>query len=547
MWRFTIDVGNVAGPLGDVRLDVQTWDGTNTVRLAPVQVAATTQFAVADNIRSVTLAFTHARYAPLAFILARDAQEPVWRWTNPLQLVTTSGQDVRVGATLVRLKHAETTYVPESQILQLARDAKEPKDLDAQRNRRNPPTAVRAAPLRGALLEKGGQLYRRSGAPNIARFHILNPDPLGDPKAAGWARFSSSTLSVSPWTVSRTHLFEYGDVGTDARGPRFLVAVWMPNAVANVGYPEIDMLVWFTPNTTLPFYPADEYPFHGDYPYTLMALGGATRDPKTKAYASHPYDGDQKYTAVGFGHLLGSHVLAHQMIAAGRAAAIVVPVAPSAQFELWESPVTLMRMLKEISRYIPRNDNDRVAKVHPKPPRLGRVGVAGFSAAGQRLLTLLNRPGPALHYVDPVWGTSADAREFDAAWSELWCIDGNFGTKHHEFLEKVTRWARQGTSRARIYKNDFTDGRWDPRAESNGEFANWVKKATVQHREDGTNWAISCADSERQMQVVSVSKSYVVSPTSTEQPAMPDATHENMPRIFFGHAAVTSGFKTMKY
>jgi hypothetical protein len=397
MWQFTIEVGNVAGPLGDVRLDVQTWDGTNTLRLTPVQVAATTQLAVADHVRSVTLTFTHARYAPLAFMLAREAQEPVWRWTNPLQLVTTTGQDVRVGATLVRLKHVETTYVPDSQILQLARGAKEPKDLDAQRKHGDPPKAVRAAALRGALLEKGGEFYRQSGAPNFARFHILNPDPLGDPKAAGWDRFSSSTQSVSPGTVGRTHLFEYGDVGTDARGPRFLVAVWLPNAVANVGYPEIDMLVWFTPNTSLPSYPADEYPFHGDYPYALMALGGVTRNPKTKAYASQPYEGEQKYTTLGFAHLLGSHRLAHQMIAAGRAAAIVVPVAPSSHFELWKSPSTLMRMLKEISRFIPRNDNDRVAKVHSKPPRLGRIGVAGFSAAGQRLSTLLNRLGPTFH------------------------------------------------------------------------------------------------------------------------------------------------------
>jgi hypothetical protein len=150
-----------------------------------------------------------------------------------------------------------------------------------------------------------------------------------------------------------------------------------------------------------------------------------------------------------------------------------------------------------------------------------------------------------------VWGTSDDAREFEAAWGELWCIDGNFGASHHDFLEKVIRWAGHGTNRARIYKNDFTDGRWDPRTEPSGKFADWVKKATVQRREDGTNWAISCADSERRMQVVSVSQSYMVSPTSTEEPTMPNTkdgqTHENMPRIFFGHAAVTSGFKTMKH
>ena len=276
---------------------------------------------------------------------------------------------------------------------------------------------------------------------------MLKPDPLGNPAADGWARFSATRHDVPPSGLSRVHLFEYGEVGAARSAPRFLVAVWLPNAMADVGYKEMDTLVWFTPSTNPPDYPVADYPFTGDYPYALMARGGLELNDK-KQYVSHPYEGLQSYVQLPFGHLHASHFLSHHMLAAGRAAAIVIPVAPSANFELWLSPTTLMRMLKEICVAIPRNNIDRVAKLHPKPPKLGRVGVAGFSSSGDRLKRLLKRNGPDIHYMDPEWGTPTDAQEFNAAWRELWCIDGNFGKGHREFLENVATWVRQ-SDRAR--------------------------------------------------------------------------------------------------
>jgi hypothetical protein len=333
-----------------------------------------------------------------------------------------------------------------------------------------------------------------------------------------------------------------------------LVAVWLPNVLTDVGYyPKLDVLVWFTPNTTGIHYPVVQYPFRGDYPFALVAEGGISRDPKTKIYSSpQPYVGIQRYVNLPFGHYFtAGHYLAHQMIAAGRAVAIIVPVAPSSHFELWEYPGTLMRMLKELCLSIPTTDNDRIAKLHTKGRVLGRVGVAGFSSAGGRLHTLLtntvqNNPR-SKSYDSDVWGTAADANEFKEGLREFWCIDGNFGAQHEDFLEKVAKWVDQSKNRkARIYKNDFTDGRWDPRNEQGGAFGKWVKSAKVQQAAAGLNWAVSCSDATRDMQVVSVSKSYMVNLNSKEEPLLPDATHENMPRVFFGHAAVTSGFQTLR-
>src|SRR4051812_37732906 len=99
------------------------------------------------------------------------------------------------------------------------------------------------------------------------------------------------------------------------------------------------------------------------------------------------------------------------MVAAKRACAIVVPIAPSGHFELWQSSTTLMRMLKEICRWLPRDDDGRHAKLHPAPPTVGRVGVSGFSAAGVHLAALLDRQGADIHYQDKEWGIQRDAAD----------------------------------------------------------------------------------------------------------------------------------------
>jgi hypothetical protein len=384
-----------------------------------------------------------------------------------------------------------------------------------------------------------GTHYRNSGAPPERTYHILAARPLGEPgrkdwpvDAPGWGRFATTKHDADPGVSGRLHVFEYGEIATNTSAPRFLVAVWIPPQFLRAGTTEIDFVVWFTPNTHLPTYVDVEYPFRGDYPYVLMARGP-------------PYAASQNYSELGFGHLFASHRLAYQMVAAERAAAIVIPIAPSSHFELWESPVTLMRMLRELCRGMPRDDDGRIAKIHLPPPAVGRVAVAGFSAAWRRLSALLDGNGADGHYQDPVWGTQADRRAFTTAWQELWCIDGNFGSEQAAFLDKAARWARQSTDhRLRIYKSDFT-GHWDPRTADGGEFGRTMATAVSVQRGNGQHWAVHSSGLDGRIQALSMSNSYAVSPGGILSPAWDPQgrPHENMPLLSFGHALAASGFR----
>lgn len=369
--------------------------------------------------------------------------------------------------------------------------------------------------------------------------HILAPDPLGDAgtsdwpvNAPGWERFRTTVGSATPGTSGRIHVIEYGDVGAQGTGSRFLVAVWLPHELARVGRSTIDLLVWFTPNTNPPNYPASL----GDYPYVLTAHG------------TGPYSARQPYVELPFAHWSTQHFLAYQLLAARRSAAIVIPVAPSSDFALWESPTTLMHMLKDICRWLPRDDDGRVPKIHPPPATVGRVGVAGFSSAVDRLDLLLNRSGPSGRYGDRIWGSAApDHVDFDRAWRELWSIDGAFHGdlgKQARFLDKAAQWVRhQPDRRLRLYKNDFTDGRWDPRAaDPRSAFGRAMRGARCVERGKDAHWAVFCAAPDRGIQALSMSKSYSVSGGVTGAPAWDNRPHENMPRLCTGHAFATSGF-----
>jgi hypothetical protein len=317
----------------------------------------------------------------------------------------------------------------------------------------------------------------------------------------------------------------------------------------------MDYLVWFTPNTRAPAYPFVQYPYGGAYPYMLMAGGGLTKSEQS--YGPKPYTAEQNYTTVSFSHYFLSHYLAYQILAAKRAVALIIPSAPSSHLELWERPATLMRMVKELCRAIPRNYNNKTLKVHLPPPSVGRVGVSGFSSAGPRLQTLLlhlpNYEKFNIAKDKDIWGSSRDAADFDQAWRELWCIDGSFENmgKHSAFLQAVVNWL-QGNSdrRARIYKNDFTNARWDPRTEKGEPFASWVRSSSIVEKTAANNWALSCVAKTHRLQAISISKTYSISAAGNDQPPLPregvgHRTHENMRRIFFGHAALTSAFRTL--
>jgi hypothetical protein len=529
-WRFVLQVRDVSDVgIEEAALQLSTWTGAGNVLVNPRQtIGATHSVTTADNVINVVFDLTHPRFGPLAVNLVRSPGESVWRWTDPRQRIWTKGSDVVVEATMFRARAAPVVYVPEEELVRRATAAKSAADV----GKKKPLETVRVDNLSGVLITKDN-FYRNAGGPEIPSLHLMAADPLGDANAAGWKRFKSTVhAKVWPWRDSRIQMVEYGEIGTNGPyGPRFLAGVFLPKGLTSVGRKTIDFMVWFSPNPRAPAYPHVEYPFRGDYPYVLMALG-----------AKAPYEANQRYVTLPYAHLnSGQHFLAYNMVAAKRAAAIVIPVAPSAHFELWESPVTLMRMLKEICRWLPRDDNGRQPKVHPPPPSVGRVGVSGFSAAGVHLSALLARQLPSPRYREALWGTTKDAADFDAAWGELWSIDNNLGSAFRDFVNRGAAWSRQGDRRFRVYKNEFT-GYWDPRKETRGEFARAMKNVTPDWQGTKEHWAISMAEPSGRIHAISVSTRYVVSPGEKDQPTMPNMTHENMPRLFFGHAAATSGY-----
>ena len=394
-WQLRLTVGDAGdGPVPGALLRMTTRAGTGNFDVRPTTViGADVDLLVPDTTENVVVSLAHPRFAPLVVMLVHGPGETGWRWTEAALRVTTQGGRVTVGAVLSRMRLAPLTTAGEVDLVRRAEQVK--ARVDAAARRLPVPFGVRTDGLPGMLRDR--EFYRNSGAPDGRAFHILAAEPLGDARRADWPvtapswnRFATTVRAVSPGRSGRIYLLEYGEVGPGKAGPRFLVTVWLPHQFARVGCPSIDFLVWFTPSTDPPVYPRVGYPYGRDYPYVLVARGdGSHQDP---------YRVNQSYAEVGFGHPFGAHKLVYQLLAAQRSAAIVVPVASSSHFELSESPVALMWMLKEVCRAVPRDEDGRTAKRYPDPPAVGRVG-----AASHQLGALLGGAGAAVHHLDSLY------------------------------------------------------------------------------------------------------------------------------------------------
>lgn len=303
------------------------------------------------------------------------------------------------------------------------------------------------------------------------------------------------------------------------------------------------MVVWLHPHTNNPaVQPQSAYPFGPPYPYGLI---GVRIDDQTTAAA-------QRFLDIPAFHLLSQHFLAYQLLAARRQAVIVVPVAPSSHFELFTAPGTLMRMLREIYCWLPFElPRGGEAKVYPPPRIVGRVGVSAFSASVPFMARLMTVRSPDGHYAKEPWGGPKDVSDFYDAWREQWAIDG-VADGFKRYLDQAAGWVQGGSDRRlRVYKSDFTGGRWLPTAAGRGPGASLVKGATPLTRSSGKLWAQWAADSRDRWHAVSFSNDYVLGPpaasgASPRPQLLPTGPHELMPRICFGHAAGTSGLASAR-
>jgi hypothetical protein len=552
-WRVALRLADASGsPVSNARLATEVWTGGATVERTASRSLDTAEatFPVDEPALSIAVHLRHDRFAPLTIALTRSPGETVWRWTSPAQRVATRGSDIDVAATLRRVVAAPAAWQDE-RVLQSRAEALQGRlDDNDSRNRAaakrgRPPTAptwemIDADP--GAALTDRDRTAYRSALPWLTaapRFRIAEHNPLADDaSAAGWGRFRTRLVSVDPSRSGRLYLVEYGEVGdAAAAGPRFLVGMWVPQRLHTLGLRELDFVVWLHPHTNnRRTTPQSDFPFRSPYPYAIVAV----KNPSGRAVAA------QRFPDIACAHIGRQHYLAHALEAAAVDAVLVVPVAPSSHFEPFESRQTLMRMLRELCLWIPRDDDRGRPAVHSAPPTVGRVVVSGFSSSVPRLTTLMTTRTPAFHYGEAVWGTPADAVAFDAAWRQQWAIDGvndGFGT----YLHQAASWVRSGSDRRiRIYKSDFTSGRWNPQAaQGAGAWSGLVRGATPAVRRHGKLFGLWVADSRDRWHALSVSNDFVLAapgdPAAAEEPPLVGAPHELMPRICFGHAAATSG------
>ena len=149
------------------------------------------------------------------------------------------------------------------------------------------------------------------------------------------------TGSSTSWSTGRS-------AGRLARPALCLVGVWVPLRLHALGSPRTRLRRLAPPHTNNPLAnPQVRYPFGPPYPYGLIVTRGRSNAPIAA----------QRFLDIPVAHIGTQHFLAYALLAARRDAVVVVPVAPSSHFEPFESPGTLMRLLRELCLWIPRDDD----------------------------------------------------------------------------------------------------------------------------------------------------------------------------------------------
>ena len=551
-------VSDVNGaPVEGAELRRSIWSGSQLETMPPLKISSDFLFDAGPNARNIVCELRHPQYAPLVISMLRNPSDQVWTSTNPTRQVLTSGQNITVGAVLGRLRWAPARYVPEDQLTSKAGALKgllmnkvraDPKAKD------KPYYAPQDDSYRAVLTTQDGTSYRRLAQVQhkIPDFHVATPDLVGvDPTQPGWGHFAFQTASVDPANSGSFYLTEFGEVAADlSAGPRFLVGVWVPNGLGQLGLQSVDFILWLHPATTTNpnRFPQDSYPYRTKYPYPIWA---GTENGASLFVV-------QRYADIPIHHLYDTHFLVYQMEAARRNAVIVAPVGPSGSFGPLTSQSSLFRLLRELCFWMPRGDPKALGTParFPPPPQVGRVAVAAFSSSVPYLQTLIESPQTVLPYAEKEWGAgpigtarfgvATDNRAFDSAWSEIWAIDG-VASGFPTFVERTLTWFKSRSDRfLRIYKSTWTGG-WDLQAPASTQVKEFVTRGRTVERRSGDAKAVVVQDPGGRWTFASMTNEFMCGPKPAGPPSPqldpdPDRAHEMMPRVLFGHAVGSSGF-----
>ena len=545
-----VDVTGAPVPLVTVSAAYQPAGGSEPI----VTFSAVTGWTI-DCDGSTPLSLTvmpPSAMAGKASVTVQPSSDPsTWAWDNPA---------VNVQGGLLGPSHITLT---------IGRTAEAPFDRTSDSTllgaARNKDGTITGATITGVLGDPdpsriSGSIVRHLSAPAVSNFRVADSSLIGNPSATGFARFNFLMRPADPLTQGRFILIEYGDPDTRAFADRrrYLVAVWAP---APLDHPllqpsKLDVIVHYSPSTIRAPFTAVTYPYGA---IALEAVGIVL----------------QPYIALAMRHLFSFHRLAYALIAAGRSAAIVMPISPAGVWGPFGVGAGLWRFLLELPVLLASTGFSAPHfTFQHRPATIGNVAVTGFSEGGTVASSLLTRgsvftdpPGTAFNWTKAPpaqWSAPNADQAFSDHFIEYWDVDSSFvGQPAKAFQTQrgaMARWyAAAPSRRLRMYHSVSTAQAWTPApgTEPDPDFRALLKTVqttppSARQRSSTTgDWAQQWDDSSSPSRwtIVMFSDSAGRPPASSGYVGGPNGLpvrnaagqflpgHELMPQIAFGHAA----------
>lgn len=513
-----------------------------------------------------------ARFAAPATVLAVSASHPDylaesvtaqasgsgWVWENPVCTVTAKTPDVEARIRLSRLDAARILAVSNDELEK--RPAFDPQAVFTWKD--------------AAGNDTGRYLGMFNDVRKVAcADHPLLPTSPGD----GWDRLRHvQPREVDPSRRGRLCWLTWGGIGDG--DPRLLVGAWVPR-FAGPAPSQLDVIVFFSPTTTPDKgYPADRFPWRGPYPFQTTR-DGQVRDKGPPALV-------QKYMILLYRYLFFEKYFAYQLLAARRSALILYPIQASGDWGPLAHASGLARLLVETFHFLHRTrqtglfvtdggEQDTAPRpggrlgrpaIHPQPPVLRRLVLAGFSAGIGPVTSMLGAAAsselPDKRFRKELWG--ADSSSLLGAWKEAWDLDGaHFSVGGapksasvearpngwSTFEDAAVAWLRRDDARMlRSYRTEFT-ARWpggvfDPTA--TGKLIQFAPAARRAARAGSSSAAERHEDAR--CSLVYFGSDYLHHTPVTKGADEPrfwsfttDGDHHALPAVAFAHAASLSG------
>jgi hypothetical protein len=518
---------------------------------AHVAMPGTTFHAIADKSGSAKLPLSPQQALKLnvshPYYVTEDVEfEPDVRsgnWNNGLVKRQLVNEDVVLTVQLGRCITAPTSFVEASEIARLV------QANDSQ-----------AKEFKAALLFKPpafpDQFAYRFQWYNASSIRIaggdLLPTTAPNDNQKGWDRFQTDTASdVQVANNGRFFWLMYPQQPTERQ---YVVAIWSPNVLSDTTLETLDMVVYFSPNTSS---------YEGIYPFGLV--GG-----KGEGVA------DQPYMTLGKKYLLDEYYFAPEMTARRNPSVLVMPICRQGDWGPFATGGGLLRLLREVAVFLQRECRTsslgvkqtaydpayRLAGASLRSstteirgadfgdtPTVGKVAVAFFSTGALPAKQVMSRWGVGSGLVEQYWGAPrGQGQDPSAAWStswrELWDMDGFHPATGGwgNYLQLLQKWYDQNATK--VIRLCHSSGRVPPNplTDTNPIWKELLKQGITLQRDVAASGSFGTArelHGER-WSVVAFSDAYVANGADDVLPVLGDAHHATAKVAFSHSSALTS-------